>query len=91
MKAEAFDRKFESGKDLIANLDLDQATRPRLETKRANVDFPGWMVDKLDKEAKRLGVTRQSVIKVRLSERLDGPASNNLFDRTRTASRPRAG
>lgn len=76
MKAEAFDRKFDSGKDVIADLDLDKATRPRLETKRVNVDFPYWMVDELDKAAKRLGVTRQSVIKVWLSERLDEPASN---------------
>ena len=71
MKAETFDRKFDSGKSIIADIDIDKATRPRLKTRRVNIDFPDWMVDKLDKEAKRLDVTRQSVIKVWLSERLE--------------------
>ncbi|TAN03664.1 MAG: CopG family transcriptional regulator [Rhodanobacteraceae bacterium] len=75
MKAKAFDRKFESGADIIADLDLARASRPQLVQKRVNVDFPNWMVDRLDKEAKRLGVTRQSVIKVWLSERLEQTAS----------------
>jgi hypothetical protein len=82
MKAKAFDRKFESGQDVIGDLDLEKATRPRLKARRVNVDFPGWMIDELDKEAKRLGVTRQSVIKVWLSERLEKTASNNSFKRT---------
>lgn len=77
MKAEAFDRKFESGKDIIGDLDLEKASRPRLKARRVNVDFPGWMIDELDREAKRLGVTRQSVIKIWLSERLEQAASNN--------------
>jgi len=71
MKAKTFDRKFESGEDIIAHLDLEHASKPRLEQKRVNVDFPSWMIDGLDKEAKRLGVTRQSIIKVWLSERLE--------------------
>lgn len=75
MKAKAFDRKFESGVDIVADLDLGRASRPRLAQKRVNVDFPSWMVDRLDREAKRLGVTRQSVIKVWLSERLEQAAS----------------
>lgn len=74
MKAETFDRKFESGEDIIADLDLEKATRPRLKSRRVNVDFPGWMIDELDREARRLGVTRQSVIKVWLSERLEQTA-----------------
>ncbi len=82
MKAEAFDRKFDSGKDIIADLDLDKASRPRLATRRVNVDFPGWMIDELDREAKRLGVSRQSVIKVWLSERLEQPVANNSLQRT---------
>lgn len=82
MKAEAFDRKFESGKDIIGDLDLEKASRPRLKVRRVNVDFPGWMIDELDKEAKRLGVTRQSVIKVWLSERLEQGASSNSLRRT---------
>lgn len=75
MKAKAFDRKFESGADIVADLDLARASRPQLAQKRVNVDFPNWMVDRLDKEARRLGVTRQSVIKVWLSERLEQTAS----------------
>ena len=75
MKAKTFDRKFESGADVIADLDLAGASRPQLAQKRVNVDFPNWMIDRLDKEARRLGVTRQSVIKVWLSERLEQTAS----------------
>ncbi len=68
--ATEFEEKFESGEDLSSYLDLDQALRPGLEQKRISVDFPLWMVQKLDKVAKRLGVTRQSVIKVFISEKL---------------------
>ena len=83
MKAKTFDRKFESCQDIIGDLDLEKASRPRLKARRVNVDFPGWMIDELDKEAKRLGVTRQSVIKVWLSERLEQAASNSSLQRTR--------
>jgi hypothetical protein len=82
MKAKAFDRKFESGQDVIDDLKLEKAIRPRLKARRVNVDFPSWMIDELDKEAKRLGVTRQSVIKVWLSERLEQAASSGSFKRT---------
>ena len=68
--AKEFEEKFESGEDLRSYLDLDQASRPGLEQKRVSVDFPVWMVQKLDKVAKHLGVTRQSVIKVFISEKL---------------------
>jgi len=71
MKAEEFDRLFDEGKDITHLLDLSSARRPNQEVKRVNVDFPVWMVNKLDKEAKRLGVTRQSIIKVWLAERLE--------------------
>ncbi len=70
MKAKAFERKFDEGEDITGALDLSQTRRPQQAQRRVNVDFPGWMVDRLDKEAKRLGVTRQSIIKVWLSERL---------------------
>jgi hypothetical protein len=70
MKARDFDRRFDAGEDVSAALDLSQARRPSLEPRRVNVDFPGWMVDSLDREARRLGVTRQSVIKVWIAERL---------------------
>lgn len=68
MKAEELDKKFDAGEDIIDNLDLSKAKRPGLKTKRVSVDFPTWMVHKLDKEAMRLGITRQSVIKFWISE-----------------------
>jgi hypothetical protein len=62
MKAEEFDRLFDEGEDVTSALDLAAARRPGLEQRRVNVDFPVWMVESLDAEAKRLGVTRQSII-----------------------------
>lgn len=76
MKASEFDKKFDDGaKDVVDDLDLSQARRPNQPSRRVNVDFPPWMVDSLDREAKRLGVTRQSVIKVWIAERLERKAS----------------
>lgn len=71
MKAEEFDRKFDEGEDVTSELDFSKARRPLQEQRRVNVDFPAWMVESLDREAKRLGVTRQSVIKMWIAERLD--------------------
>ncbi|NQT66606.1 MAG: CopG family transcriptional regulator [Actinobacteria bacterium] len=71
MKAHEFDKKFDEGKDISEHLDISKARRPEQEQKRVNVDFPLWMIDLLDKEAKRLGVPRQSIIKVWLAERLE--------------------
>ena len=71
MKAEEFDKLFDKGNDIAHLLDLSSARRPNQELKRVNVDFPIWMVNKLDREAKRLGVTRQSIIKIWLAERLE--------------------
>ena len=70
MKAKEFDAKFERGEDVIPYLDLTKARRPGQEQRRVNVDFPNWMIQSLDREARRLGVTRQSIIKVWISERL---------------------
>ena len=70
MKAEDFDKKFDEGKSLVRHLNLSKARRPEQEQKRVNVDFPLWMIHSLDKEAKRLGVPRQSIIKIWLAERL---------------------
>lgn len=70
MKASELDKKFDDGEDITEFLDLKQARRPAQEQKRVNVDFPIWMICSLDKEAKRLGVTRQSIIKVWIAERL---------------------
>ncbi len=71
MKATEFDTKFDRGEDISEFLDLSRAKRPGHEQKRVNVDFPTWMIEALDREAKRLGVTRQSIIKVWLAERLE--------------------
>ncbi|TWJ18918.1 type II toxin-antitoxin system BrnA family antitoxin [Geobacter argillaceus] len=70
MKAKDFDRKFDDGEDVTAYLDISRERRPEQEQKRVNVDFPLWMIQQLDKEAKRLGVPRQSIIKVWVAERL---------------------
>lgn len=71
MKAEELDKKFDAGEDITPYLDLSKAHRPEQEQKRVNVDFPLWMIHSLDKEAKRLGVPRQSIIKLWVAERLE--------------------
>ena len=71
MKAEEFDKMFDDGEDITQLLDLSSAERPNQEQKRVNVDFPKWMVNQLDMEARRIGVTRQSIIKMWLAERLE--------------------
>ena len=76
MKASRLDKKFDDGiEDIIDDLDMSTATRPNKQQKRVNVDFPLWMVESLDREAGRLGVTRQSIIKVWIAERLERIAS----------------
>lgn len=70
MKASEFDKKFDAGENIEDTLALEQARRPGEEQKRINVDFPVWMIQALDREAQRIGVTRQSVIKMWLAERL---------------------
>jgi hypothetical protein len=72
MKAREFDKRFDSGEDISQYLDMTKARRPELEHKRVNVDFPLWMIHLLDKEARRLGVPRQSIIKVWVADRLEG-------------------
>lgn len=70
VKAESLDRAFDAGRDITSALDLTKARRPGRIQRRVNVDFPVWMIESLDAEAGRLGVTRQSVIKVWIAERL---------------------
>ncbi len=70
MKATEFDKEFERGNDVSAAVDWSQARRPNDQLKRVNVDFPAWVVDGLDKQARHLGVTRQSLIKLWIAERL---------------------
>ncbi|AFT77105.1 CopG family protein [Alteromonas macleodii str. 'Black Sea 11'] len=71
MKAKNFEDKFENGDEILQHLDLSKAKRPMQKQKRINVDIPEWMIDSLDREAGRVGVTRQSIIKVWLAERLE--------------------
>jgi hypothetical protein len=78
MKAEEFEKIFDDGEDIAHLLDLSSARRPNLEQKRVNVDFPIWMVNQLDREAKRVGVTRQSIIKMWLAEKLERTQSANV-------------
>ena len=75
MKARELDEKFDRGEDITAELDLSKARRPGQEQRRVNVDFPLWMIESLDREARRLGVTRQSIIKVWIAERLEKSAA----------------
>ncbi len=79
MKASEFDKKFDDGDDLLDSLDLSKAKRPMQKQKRVNVDFPAWMIDSLDREASRIGVTRQSIIKVWLAERLENQMEHSEY------------
>ncbi len=71
MKATKFDQRFEAGESVIDLLDLTKARRPGVEIRRVNVDFPEWMIHSIDRHARRLGITRQSLIKIWLAERLE--------------------
>ena len=70
MKARDFEQKFDAGVDVSGDVDWSRARRPNLELKRVNVDFPSWVVEALDREARRLGVTRQALVKLWIAERL---------------------
>lgn len=71
MKASEFDKTFDAGDDVSSAIDWSHARRPNDKIKRVNVDFPSWVVDGLDKQARHLGVTRQSLIKMWIAERLE--------------------
>ena len=81
MKAKMFDKQFDDGGDITASLELSKVKRVLQEQKRVNVDFPTWMIESLDREAGKLGVTQQSIIKVWLAERLEASVSNTMFQR----------
>jgi hypothetical protein len=70
MKAKDLDKKFDAGENVLGHFDMSSAAKAAQSMRRVNVDFPEWMVLGLDREATRLGVTRQSIIKVWISERL---------------------
>lgn len=71
ISAEEFDHRFDQGEDMADYIDWSSARRGKDDVRRVNVDFPGWMVARLDQEAKRRGVTRQALIKMWLADRLD--------------------
>ena len=71
MNSSELDQRFDNGESILDARDLSQARRQRLELRSVNIDFPLWMVEQLDREASRLGVSRQSIIKMWLAERLD--------------------
>ena len=71
MRANELDKRFDAGEDISKYLDFSRARRPKQEQERVNIDFPVWMIHSLDKEAKRLGVPRQSIIKLWVAERLE--------------------
>lgn len=77
--AKELDRRFDAGEDISKYLDWSKATRPGLEQKRMNVDLPVWMISTLDKEAKRVGVTRQSIVKMWLSDRIKSEQASHLL------------
>ena len=70
MKAHEIDKRFDNGEDISKYLDMSKARRPEQQHKRVNVDFPDWIIESLDREARRIGVTRQSIIKVWIAERI---------------------
>ncbi|PZO10281.1 MAG: CopG family transcriptional regulator [Leptolyngbya foveolarum] len=71
MDAAEFDAKFDRSEDITEYLDFSKARRPGREQQDINISFPQWMIEALDREAKRLGVARQDIIKVWLAERLE--------------------
>ena len=71
MRAKEFEKKFDAGEDITKHLDISKARRPKHEQKRVNVDFPIWMIHSLDREASRLGVPRQSLIKMLIAEHIE--------------------
>ncbi len=76
MKAEELDELFDNGEDITQYLDMSTLTKNQTQTKKVNVDFPEWVINSLDQEAKRIGVTRQSIIKVWIAERLKEEAGH---------------
>ncbi len=74
MKASEFERRFDAGGDVSGDVDWDKASRPNLALKRVNVDFPAWVVEALDREARRLGVPRQALVKLWIAERFERAA-----------------
>jgi CopG antitoxin of type II toxin-antitoxin system len=71
MNAEELDRKFDEGEEVLEHFDLSTLKRPGLESQAIEIELPQWMLEEIDREAQRLGIQRQAVIKVWLAERLN--------------------
>ena len=89
MKAEELDELFDNGEDIIQYLDMSTLTKNQIQTKKVNVDFPEWVINSLDQEAKRIGVTRQSIIKVWIAERLKEEAGHLRASQQNTGANER--
>ncbi len=74
MNATEFDHRFDKSESVMDTLDLASVRKPNLEQRKVNVDFPIWMIEGLDRTARRLRVPRQSVIKMWIAERLEHEA-----------------
>ena len=86
MKAKQFDNRFDEGQQgIVDSLDLSRARRVKQIQKRVNVDFPTWMIELLDKEANRMGITSQSIIKVWLAEKLERASSRRSLETDRSS------
>ena len=81
MNAKDFEQAFDSGEDILEFLDVASAKRSMRAQKKVKIDFPAWMIESLDKEANRVGVTRQSIIKIWLAERLEEKAVRKVSPR----------
>lgn len=86
LKAKRFDETFDAGESVVEHLEVAVARRTKHVQKRVNVDFPTWMIELLDKEASRIGVTRQSIIKLWLAERLERVGSNSSAQKDQSAA-----
>ena len=73
VSAAALDVLHDAGVNLSAHLDLTQARRPGRMVQRVNVDFPVDLLREIDRQARRLGVTRQAFIKIRIADSLLAP------------------
>jgi hypothetical protein len=82
MNAKELDEKFDRGEDVTQFLARDQARRPALEQKRVKVDLPVWMIESLDREARRTGVTRQSIIKMWLADKLKETSGQDAAEKS---------
>jgi len=69
VKAKDFEAAFDRGEDVTKYLDKSKVRRVNAELKRVNIDFPIWVISSLDKEARRLGITRQSLVKMWIAEK----------------------